>query len=139
MEKQGAYGKLVTHSESKLSQIARLDEVFGAVWFTKVRPMPGHVDVMMFGDELKDDVEYCDDVLGKVLTATTTTTTTITITITTTTTTTTTPTTTTTTLPLPPLVSPLPLPPLHPTTSPPYQLTILGLAQLCDGHPPASP
>jgi len=66
MEKQGAYGKLVTHSESKLSQIARLDEVFGAVWFTKVRPMPGHVDVMMFGDELKDDVEYCDDVLGKV-------------------------------------------------------------------------
>ena len=28
--------------------------------------MPGHVDVNMFGEDMADDVAYCDEVLGKV-------------------------------------------------------------------------
>lgn len=30
-KKQGAYGKIKTHKESKISQMSRLDEVFSAV------------------------------------------------------------------------------------------------------------
>ena len=65
--KQGAYGKLKTHSESKLSQLCRLDEVFAAVWFkASGGGLAGQVDAMRFGPGLKDDVEYCDQMLGKV-------------------------------------------------------------------------
>jgi len=65
--KQGAYGKLKTHSESKLSQACRLDEVFAALLF-KVSGggLTGKVDCGRFGPSLADDVAFCDAMLGKV-------------------------------------------------------------------------
>lgn len=64
--KQGAYGKLKTHGESKLSQVLRVDEVFSAVYFTVASPLKGQVDPLRFGPALKEDVLYCDKMLGKV-------------------------------------------------------------------------
>jgi hypothetical protein len=63
---QGAYGKLKTHSESKVSQLLRLDEVFSARYYTVGSPLKGQVDPLRFGPDLKEDVLYCDDMLGKV-------------------------------------------------------------------------
>lgn len=64
--KQGAYGKLTTHEESKASQLLRLDEVFTALLFKVSSPLKGKVDPQRFGPGLKADVEFCDMMLGKV-------------------------------------------------------------------------
>jgi len=64
--KQGAYGKLKTHEESKVSQLCKVDEVFTALLFKVSSPLKGQVDPLRFGPQLKEDVEFCDAMLGKV-------------------------------------------------------------------------
>jgi hypothetical protein len=41
--KQGGYGKVQIHKHSKLDQIARVDEVFAALWFKFGATMPNKV------------------------------------------------------------------------------------------------
>ena len=38
-KKQGAYGKVVTHKESKLKQLVRIDEVMAAVTLMYIQPL----------------------------------------------------------------------------------------------------
>jgi len=64
--KQGAYGKLITHSESTVSQLLRLDEVFSALLFKAMSPLKSKVDPLIFGQELQNEVIFCDEMLGKV-------------------------------------------------------------------------
>ena len=57
--KQGAYGKVKIHAHSKLEQLMHFDEILAGVWF-KLEGMPNKVD------NSKEDVKFCDDMLGKV-------------------------------------------------------------------------
>jgi len=57
--KQGAYGKVKIHAHTKLEQLMHFDEILAAVWF-KLDGMPNKVD------NTKEDVKFCDDMLGKV-------------------------------------------------------------------------
>jgi farnesyl-diphosphate farnesyltransferase len=58
-KKQGAYGKVKTHSHSKIYQILRLDEVFSVIYF-KFTGMPNKVNIE------DENIKFCDDMLGKV-------------------------------------------------------------------------
>lgn len=58
-KKQGAYGKVQTHSHSKLEQLMRIDEVFAAFRF-KIIGMPNKVD------RKNENYEFCDDILVSV-------------------------------------------------------------------------
>jgi len=60
--KQGAYGKIAIHKESKLSQLSRVDEVFSAVYL-KLRVNKILANKIEHTDE---DVAFCDDILGRV-------------------------------------------------------------------------
>jgi farnesyl-diphosphate farnesyltransferase len=64
--KQGSYGKIVTHSESKISQLLRFDEVFNAVLFKLHSPLKNQLNPLQFGEALKEEVLFCDKMLGKV-------------------------------------------------------------------------
>ncbi|RYG49949.1 hypothetical protein EON67_06165 [archaeon] len=62
--KQGAYGKVKIHTESKLSQLSHLDEVWAAITFklgwtsaTKVTPLPA---------DAPDSLRFCENMLVKV-------------------------------------------------------------------------
>eukprot|EP00566_Odontella_aurita_P007039 CAMPEP_0113552696 /NCGR_PEP_ID=MMETSP0015_2-20120614/15207_1 /TAXON_ID=2838 /ORGANISM="Odontella" /LENGTH=728 /DNA_ID=CAMNT_0000453695 /DNA_START=107 /DNA_END=2289 /DNA_ORIENTATION=- /assembly_acc=CAM_ASM_000160 len=66
-KKQGAYGKIKTHKESKLTQLARLDEVWSAVSLLYVTPLKSNLE----SDHVKskynaDDLAFCDEILCKV-------------------------------------------------------------------------
>jgi farnesyl-diphosphate farnesyltransferase len=58
--KQGAYGKVIIHSHSKLEQILRIDEIFAALWFKFGAGMENKVKIT------DENVRFCDDMLGKV-------------------------------------------------------------------------
>lgn len=61
-KKQGAYGKVKSHSESVLSQLLHVDEVFCALRVKFAHPFP-EADM---GQKESEDVRFCNDILGKV-------------------------------------------------------------------------
>ena len=65
LKKQGAYGKLKTHSESVLSQLIRLDEVFFAL---QVKYFPPFDNFLADGSPLmkNSDIVFCKEILNKV-------------------------------------------------------------------------
>jgi farnesyl-diphosphate farnesyltransferase len=66
-KKQGAYGKIKTHKESKLSQLSHLDEVWSAIVLLYVRPLKSNLQsdhVVKTFDA--SDLQFCDDILCKV-------------------------------------------------------------------------
>lgn len=65
-KKQGAYGKIPTHSESKLSQLVRVDEVFSALVFLYVRPLRSNIESANNDRFDSADLAFCDDILGSV-------------------------------------------------------------------------
>eukprot|EP00529_Nitzschia_sp_RCC80_P013975 CAMPEP_0113510930 /NCGR_PEP_ID=MMETSP0014_2-20120614/38408_1 /TAXON_ID=2857 /ORGANISM="Nitzschia sp." /LENGTH=745 /DNA_ID=CAMNT_0000406933 /DNA_START=17 /DNA_END=2251 /DNA_ORIENTATION=+ /assembly_acc=CAM_ASM_000159 len=66
-KKQGAYGKLKTHKESKLKQISHIDEVFAAVYFLYVKPLKSNLDTEYIRESFgADDLAFCDEILVKV-------------------------------------------------------------------------
>lgn len=68
-KKQGAYGKIPTHSESKLKQIIRLDEVFSAISLLYVQPLNSNLNHSYISSKFKsnyEDLEFCNEILGKV-------------------------------------------------------------------------
>ena len=66
-KKQGAYGKIKTHKESKLSQIAHIDEVWSAVTLLYIKPLKSNLESDYIQKTFpKDDLAFCDDILVKV-------------------------------------------------------------------------
>lgn len=67
-KKQGAYGKITTHKESKLSQLLRLDEVFAAVMLLYVKPLKSNLDHSKYIEDRypAKDLEFCNEILVKV-------------------------------------------------------------------------
>jgi farnesyl-diphosphate farnesyltransferase len=66
-KKQGAYGKIKTHKESKVSQLSHLDEVWSAIVLLYVRPLKSNLEsdhVVKTFDA--SDLLFCDDILCKV-------------------------------------------------------------------------
>uniref|UniRef100_A0A7S2PF74 Nudix hydrolase domain-containing protein n=1 Tax=Skeletonema marinoi TaxID=267567 RepID=A0A7S2PF74_9STRA len=66
-KKQGAYGKIKTHKESKLSQLMHIDEVCSAISLLYINPLKSNLE----SDNIKksfdtDDLAFCDDILCKV-------------------------------------------------------------------------
>lgn len=69
MKKQGAYGKVTTHSESKLSQILRFDEVYAALNLLYIKPLNSNLKHSYISSKFSknyDDLTFCNDILGKV-------------------------------------------------------------------------
>jgi farnesyl-diphosphate farnesyltransferase/isopentenyl-diphosphate delta-isomerase type 1 len=63
-KKQGAYGKVVTHQESKLVQLGRVDEVWAALTLLYVRPLRSNLDAAYIRQIFPaDDLAFCDDIL----------------------------------------------------------------------------
>lgn len=66
-KKQGAYGKVKVHSESKLKQLSHLDEVFSAFTFLYVKPLESNLDTEFIRKTFgKEDLAFCDEILVKV-------------------------------------------------------------------------
>jgi len=68
-KKQGAYGKVKTHSESKLTQILRFDEVLAAINLLYIKPLSSNLNHSYISSKFKDnyeDLEFCNEILGKV-------------------------------------------------------------------------
>jgi farnesyl-diphosphate farnesyltransferase/isopentenyl-diphosphate delta-isomerase type 1 len=66
-KKQGAYGKLKTHKESKLSQLSHLDEIWSAVTLLYIKPLKSNLDSSFVKETFnKSDLELCDEILCKV-------------------------------------------------------------------------
>jgi len=66
VKKQGAYGKVKTHKESKCSQLMRFDEVFSALQCKFLPPAAldaSGSEALLAKDE---NVEFCNNMLGKV-------------------------------------------------------------------------
>lgn len=64
-KKQGAYGKIVTHKESKLSQLLRFDEVASALTLLYFRPLQSNLASVPTTIP-KDELAFCDDILAQV-------------------------------------------------------------------------
>jgi hypothetical protein len=60
VKKQGAYGKVITHEISLLSQLCRVDEVAAALWYKYIDGMTSTVD------ESDANVKFCNNILGSV-------------------------------------------------------------------------
>ncbi|GMI60273.1 hypothetical protein ScalyP_jg10098, partial [Parmales sp. scaly parma] len=66
-KKQGGYGKLVIHKESKISQIMRVDEVLAAIKLVYLQPLTSNLkDDGIQGRFKSTDLEFCDEILSKV-------------------------------------------------------------------------
>ena len=66
-KKQGAYGKVKTHSESKLSQILHFDEVWSAITLLYLKPLKSNLDTKYIQDKYdSSDLAFCDEILKKV-------------------------------------------------------------------------
>jgi len=66
-KKQGAYGKIKVHSESKFSQLLHLDEIWSAVTLLKFNPLKSNLNSKYVTKTYnKEDLEFCDEILGKV-------------------------------------------------------------------------
>jgi farnesyl-diphosphate farnesyltransferase len=56
-KKQGAYGKIVTHKESIASQLTHIDEVWAALSYLYISPLPSN---LVINDP---DVAFCEEIL----------------------------------------------------------------------------
>jgi len=66
-KKQGAYGKIQTHKESKLKQLLHVDEVWSAVTLLYLRPLRSNLDSNHIRQAYDvSDLAFCDDILCKV-------------------------------------------------------------------------
>lgn len=66
-KKQGAYGKVKTHSEPKLSQILHFDEVWSAITLLYLKPLKSNLDTKYIQDKYdSSDLAFCDEILKKV-------------------------------------------------------------------------
>jgi farnesyl-diphosphate farnesyltransferase len=66
-KKQGAYGKLKTHKESKLTQLVHLDEVFSAISLLYINPLKSNLDSDFIKNTFNpEDLAFCDEILCKV-------------------------------------------------------------------------
>lgn len=66
-KKQGAYGKVKTHKESKLSQILHLDEVWSAITLLYISPLESNLESPLIRETFNPlDLKFCDDILCKV-------------------------------------------------------------------------
>mmetsp|Transcript_1913 Transcript_1913/g.3454 ORF Transcript_1913/g.3454 Transcript_1913/m.3454 type:complete len:798 (+) Transcript_1913:81-2474(+) len=66
-KKQGAYGKVKTHKESKVKQLLHVDEVWSAFTLLYLQPLKSNLE----SDNIKQtfnasDLAFCDDILCKV-------------------------------------------------------------------------
>lgn len=68
-KKQGAYGKIKTHSESKISQILHIDEVFAAIRLKYISPLDNKQSFSssyVLENFKTNDIEFCNRILSKV-------------------------------------------------------------------------
>lgn len=66
-KKQGAYGKVRTHQESKLSQLSHLDEVWAALTLLYLQPLQSNLGSAYVRQTFPpDDLQLCDDILVRV-------------------------------------------------------------------------
>lgn len=66
-KKQGAYGKIKTHKESKLSQLYHLDEVFSAISLLYLNPLRSNIDTPYIRSTFNaTDLKFCDEILQSV-------------------------------------------------------------------------
>jgi len=67
LKKQGAYGKIKTHKESKLKQLLHIDEVWSAVTLLYLNPLKSNLDSDTIRQSFNEaDLAFCDDILCKV-------------------------------------------------------------------------
>lgn len=66
-KKQGAYGKVKTHKESKLSQMLHLDEIWSAITLLYISPLESNLESPLIQETFNPlDLKFCDDILCKV-------------------------------------------------------------------------
>lgn len=66
-KKQGAYGKVVTHKESTVAQLAHLDEVFAALTILYLRPLASNLNNAFIRNKFPEaELAFCNDILVKV-------------------------------------------------------------------------
>ena len=66
-KKQGAYGKVRTHKESKLSQLSHVDEIWSAISLLYLRPLKSNLKSARIIKAFDaGDLAFCDDILCKV-------------------------------------------------------------------------
>ncbi|KAL7486034.1 hypothetical protein ACHAW6_011633 [Cyclotella cf. meneghiniana] len=66
-KKQGAYGKLKIHKESKLKQLMHIDEVFSAISLIYIHPLKSNLNSDFIRRTFHpNDLEFCDEILCKV-------------------------------------------------------------------------
>jgi farnesyl-diphosphate farnesyltransferase len=66
-KKQGAYGKVQVHTESKLAQLCHLDEVFAAITFLYIKPLESNLNTEFIRTTFnEEDLAFCDEILVKV-------------------------------------------------------------------------
>ena len=66
-KKQGAYGKIQVHTEPLFSQLKHVSEVWAAITLLKIKPLKSNLKSQYVTMNYnKDDLEFCDEILGKV-------------------------------------------------------------------------
>jgi farnesyl-diphosphate farnesyltransferase len=66
-KKQGAYGKIQIHKESKWEQMSHLDEVWAAIALLYINPMQSNLDTDYCNKTFHPgNLAFCDEILGKV-------------------------------------------------------------------------
>mmetsp|Transcript_13709 Transcript_13709/g.20880 ORF Transcript_13709/g.20880 Transcript_13709/m.20880 type:complete len:752 (+) Transcript_13709:140-2395(+) len=66
-KKQGAYGKIKTHKESKLLQLLQVDEVWSALTLLYVQPLVSNLETPHIQKTFsRNELLFCDQILGKV-------------------------------------------------------------------------
>lgn len=66
-KKQGAYGKVRTHTESKFSQLMHMDEIWSAVTLLHLRPLQSNLQSSRIQSTFDaNNLAFCDDILCKV-------------------------------------------------------------------------
>lgn len=66
-KKQGAYGKIKTHQETKLQQLMHLDEVFSCLIFLYIKPLKSNLGNGYIRNKFNEnDLAFCDEILVKV-------------------------------------------------------------------------
>lgn len=67
LKKQGGYGKLKIHKESKLSQLSHIDEVWSALTLLYLKPLKSNLDSQYVRQTYNaSDLQFCDEILCKV-------------------------------------------------------------------------
>lgn len=66
-KKQGAYGKIKTHKESKLLQLLQVDEVWSALTLLYIQPLVSNLETPHIQKTFsRNELLFCDEILGKV-------------------------------------------------------------------------